>query len=98
MTKEILDRDKLVYNETTKETYEYVRLEKDDMIYLECPYHGILQGHAPLRFKVFFGDSLDLMPFPCPKCLEKAREEGRKEMEKEPWKKIIDLAESKIKE
>ena len=86
MTKEILDRDKLVYNETTKETYEYVRLEKDDMIYLECPYHGILQGYKTLRFKIFYGDSIDLMPLPCPKCMEEAKEAGRREMEREHGK------------
>ncbi len=98
MTTKILNGDELVYNKTTEKAYDSVRLEKDDMIYLECPFHGILQGHKLLRFKVFFGDTVDLMPLPCPQCIEKAREEGRKEMEREPWKRIIELAKSKIKE
>lgn len=93
MTDKILDRDSLFYNETTRDAYEAVRLEKDDFVYVECDKHD-----TPLRFKVFFGDSMYLKAQTCPQCMEEAKEAGRREMEREPWKRIVELAKAKIKE
>jgi len=64
------------YNKTTEEL-NHVYLEKDSSVYLECEKHKI-----KLKFKVFFGDSYYFFVKPCPKCIEEAKEIGRKEIKK----------------
>ena len=79
------------YNKITEEL-NHVYLEKDSSIYLICAKHkqgkGMLSG-IELKFKVFFGDSYVFLVEPCPKCIEEAKEAGRKEIEKNLWGRII---------
>jgi len=84
------------YNKMTEEL-NHVYLEKDSSIYLECAKHkkeGKLSLGLELKFKVFVGDSYFFIVEPCLKCIEEAKEAGRKEIEKNPWGRII----SKIKD
>lgn len=52
----------LIYNETSESITQLI-VEKDHQIYLECP-----KCQSELTFKVFFGDSIYIIPDPCPKC------------------------------
>ena len=81
----------LIYNEITKEL-NHVYLKKDSSIYLECAKHkkakNMISG-IELKFKIFSGDSCYFLVEPCPKCIEEAKELGRKEIEKDLWERII---------
>ena len=71
--------------------------KKDSSIYLECAKHkkeGKLSLGLELKFRVFVSDSYHFAVEPCPKCIEEAKEAGRKEIEKNLWGRII----SKIKD
>lgn len=52
----------LIHNKTSESITE-LRVEKDYHIYLECH-----RCQSELTFKIFSGDSLYLIPDPCPKC------------------------------
>lgn len=52
----------LIYNEIS-ESIEDLMVQKDHNIYLQCA-----QCRSDLTFKVFAGDSLHIIPDPCPKC------------------------------
>lgn len=64
----------------------HVRLQKNDSVHVECTEHKTL-----LEFEIFYGDSIYLQVAPCPKCIEEAKEKGRKEVERAPWKRMFEF-------
>jgi hypothetical protein len=77
-----MNKKDLKYEKVSEKT-THIYLKKDSSILIECPVHKCL-----IQFEVFYGDSLYLRPGTCSMCKEELIEQGRKEIEKNPWQRI----------